>query len=418
MDSLVNDLVLAPIHCLEENKFRYKYAQLTKVEAETVINTVLANKLAPLFIDYIRENKLQNLLELEQFNKLIFQTKRYHVHSLETIKEIYFLNKIFSENNLKPLYLKGSALMHEYKNITLRPVVDIDILFTRDDLFFAYDLLKKNNFKQVDQNFPIEVKQNSKEILKNHHLPPLHRDTDVMIELHHRITLPKDFSSCPLTDKFLDETKTLKFKSLYLQTPSYENLIVHQLIHFSLNTKFKMLLRTFADIKLLEERHNINWEDIFLKYKEEKVRKALSLALEVINFNTKITKDLPLLRDRFDNYFPPRDIVIKAYLKSFKIEKPVMNENIMLELAKPIGPIEAFKIIINRIFLTKKELVRAYKIANINYFTLSYYYFINFFTKIFKHGVTVIRLLLKKKESVNGLINLEEIDNWFNKRKK
>ena len=41
-----------------------------------------------------------------------------------------------------------------------------------------------------------------------------------------------------------------------------------------------------------------------------------------------------------------------------------------------------------RIFLTKKELVRAYKIANINYFTLSYYYFINFFTKIFKYGAT------------------------------
>lgn len=416
MDSSVNELILAPIHCLEPNKFRHKYSQLTDIEAIHVTNTILANKLAPLFLAYIRDNKLQNLFKSEQLNKIIFQAKRYSFHSLETVKEIYFLNKIFSKNDLKPLYLKGSALMHEYKNILLRPVVDIDILFKKDDLFFAYNLLEKHNFKQIDQNFPIEVTPNNKKILKEtHHLPPLHRDTNIMIELHHRITLPKDFSICPLSDKFFEETKHIKFKKLDIQTLSNENLIIHQLIHFSLNTKFKMLLRTFADVKVLQESHEINWEEIFLKYKEEKIRRALSLALEVINFNTPITKNLPLLREQFSNFFPPRDLVVKAYLKSFRIEKPVMNENIMLELSKKPHSFATFKIIMKRIFLTKKELVRAYEILNINFFSLSYYYFINFFTKISIHGATVINLLLKKKKSVSGFEPLEEIENWVNK---
>ena len=117
MDSSVNELILAPIHCLEPNKFRHKYSQLTDIEAIHVTNTILANKLAPLFLAYIRDNKLQNLFKSEQLNKIIFQAKRYSFHSLETVKEIYFLNKIFSKNDLKPLYLKGSALKHEYKNI-------------------------------------------------------------------------------------------------------------------------------------------------------------------------------------------------------------------------------------------------------------------------------------------------------------
>ena len=92
-----------------------------------------------------------------------------------------------------------------------------------------------------------------------------------------------------------------------------------------------------------------------------------------------------------------------------------MNENIMLELSKKPHSFATFKIIMKRIFLTKKELVRAYGILNINFFSLSYYYFINFFTKIFIHGTTVINLLLKKKESVSGFKPLEEIENWVNK---
>ena len=58
--------------------------------------------------------------------------------------------------------------MGEYDDISLRPLVDIDILFEREEIFSAYQVLKENNYQGLFINYPRKYLETY--IESNHHL--------------------------------------------------------------------------------------------------------------------------------------------------------------------------------------------------------------------------------------------------------
>jgi hypothetical protein len=93
---------------------------------------------------------------------------------------------LFGQEDIRCLVLKGGALAYTiYPDPSSRPMRDIDLLLSRDEVDRAQSLLKANGFRQEKAVIP-----------KDHfHLPPLYyqiEKTPVCVELHRRL-----YPECP-----------------------------------------------------------------------------------------------------------------------------------------------------------------------------------------------------------------------------
>lgn len=104
--------------------------------------------------------------------------KRHQKKSQVRLKVLEGLLLLFKKHQLTPMLIKGAALCQSlYPDPALRPMRDIDILFSKDEVDQAQKLLRSIGFTQ--STAPISP--------EHYHLPSLHKTVDeveVCVELH------------------------------------------------------------------------------------------------------------------------------------------------------------------------------------------------------------------------------------------
>lgn len=115
---------------------------------------------------------------------------------LQVLEEVLIL---FNQHQLTPMLIKGAALCQSlYSDPGLRPMRDMDILFSKDEVDRAQELLRGIGFTQSTAPIPPE----------HYHLPSLHKSIDdvkVCIELHRGL-----YSNCPPYYPEVDFDRLLK----------------------------------------------------------------------------------------------------------------------------------------------------------------------------------------------------------------
>tara|TARA_B100001250_G_scaffold320477_1_gene283380 strand:+ start:95 stop:1333 length:1239 start_codon:yes stop_codon:yes gene_type:complete len=411
--NLRDRLLLAPINNLNREEFRESFQKITSSDREFFFKKILYDKYSPIFLNYINNHQLENLFNKKELARLRNQSKRFQIHSLQIVNELIYINKLFKKKGLNPTYLKGAALMNEYKDLSLRPLVDIDILFKGEEVFDAYNVLKENNYKErIFSNQSIE---DLRKYMKNkHELPELHRDTNIMIEIHHRVTRRSDFENCPLSEKIIRNRRSINFYGVDIHIPAIEDVIVHQLVHFSINTRFNQLLRVFSDIKQIESNYQVDWNEIYSFNENQKVRKSLSLSLEVINFHFILTNGFDDLKNNYKIYFPKKEITLDAYGKTFKLEKTQISEDVLYRLGKSKSLFDFFRIVFSKIFVTRDQIVNDHNVLKSNYFNLIYFRSLSIFSRLLNYSSLVLNLLLKRGSVFQDFKRLEKIEKWLN----
>ena len=130
----MHDLIGEIIYGYSNIDFASSYKQLKNIDKEYFHEIILENKIAPSLIKYINNKDISGFICEAFYEKCKIQTKRYQIQSLQVINEIREINRIFANEGLTFIYLKGAAIQKDYKDISLRPMVDIDMLFKREDL--------------------------------------------------------------------------------------------------------------------------------------------------------------------------------------------------------------------------------------------------------------------------------------------
>ena len=228
----VHEILFSPLNNLKRESFIINYSSLSSSDLRYLNKKILSDKLSAIFVEYLTKNNLDSTIIKKDLNQLILQAQRFQIQNLQIIKEVIYLNNLFKEQDLNPIFLKGVAVINEYKDLSLRQMVDIDILFKEDEIFKAYDILKKNDFTEL--RFESLSKKNLIEFSKNvHHFPELIGNSNISIELHHRITSHNDFEECPITKGIISDSIKIDFFGDEINIPSLEWVITHQLIHFS-----------------------------------------------------------------------------------------------------------------------------------------------------------------------------------------
>ena len=400
-DFIIHKLFQEVIYDRNNLDFSNTYNNLKPKDKERFHETILENKLSSNFLKYIKNKKCSDQICKNFYEKCILQARRFQIHSFQVIKEIHKINSLFINEGLTPIYLKGIALQKEYEDISLRPMVDVDILFKKEDLLRAYEILHKKNFLSPDEQQYLN-KNNINHFCKRFYHIHIVTKNNISIELHHRVTRKDEFINCPISKSFFDDFKSIDYFHEQINIPSTENIIIHALCHFSLNTSFKKLLRTLVDIKRISLNHKIKWEEIILKYDDVKIRKGISLALELISLNKGTIQDIDRIRLLLKEYFPEKKLVQEAQHKLYDVSKTISAESFPDRVKDP----KNLNALPGIVFPSKKLLMYRYKILKPDYKSYIRYY---------KDQLSKIPLVLNSRQKSGSNSHFNPLNKWLNK---
>ena len=412
MNSFEN-ILLAPLYNLDFAVFRKSLSEISKQDRKKILKTIKSNKYSPIFLKYLSERKMYNLFSEYEITSLEIHSKRYQIQNLEIVKEVLNIDKIFKKNNLNPVYLKGVGLFHEFEDISLRPLNDIDILFSDEEVYKAYEVLKNNGYKEF-RTTP-KTKDQLKDYAKKHHdLPELCRNTNIMIELHHRVTAPKDFDICPFRDQIFKNKIMFNFYGINIYKPNINDLIIHLILHFSIQNFFVNQIRIFFDISQIEKNYNIDWNEIFLSVDDLKIKKAILLSLGVFNYNYEMTNNFESIKDKYSEIFPKNEIIQECFNRTLRINVSNFPIKRLQILSRKENYFDYLSAILNRIFLSKDDMVHNSSFKKTNPLTLIFHLIINFVKRANFYLIDTIKLIFKKGKVFREYESVRSIETWLN----
>ena len=409
----IESLLIAPIKSFDRETFNNHLNNLSIEDRNNLISGICSNKFSSIYLKYIFSANLNDLFKEDELLILKNHADRYQIQNLEIVKEVLHIDKIFKENNLSPVYLKGVALMNEFDDISHRPSNDIDILFKEEEVFTAYEILKNNNYKEF-RNVQLSKSDLIDYSKKNHHLPELCRNTRIMIELHHRVTSYQDFEKCPLSQKILKEKISFDFYGIKIFKPNINDMIVHLILHYSLQNYFNNSLRIFFDIYQIEKKYNIDWGEVSQSHENDKLKKAILLSLGVLNQDLKLIKDFDDFKNNFLMDFPSNEIIKICHKRTFDLGKKNIQPKTLLMIDQSNSLISIFKVIIQSFLNTKKDAIRDYRITEKNHFKILYLSINKLFEKIKINFSSTIKLIFNRGKISKDYYSIKKIQKWIN----
>ena len=259
---------------------------------------------------------------------------------IEYIKEIYSINKarntvllkeakelseLLYENNIKHIFLKGTALLlsNIFDDIGERMIGDIDFIIQHKDEEQVKKVLEKNNYCTSSNHV------DSFRVFKPKHIPRRVNEKKIIaIEPHLELLSPKYrfvFNSKKLINAFKEKTKTIK-------TPNKSFLFDHCIYALQIDDKGFIksyhFHRSIYDIYKLDCKNSLVVKnikkDIFIKHFFQTIDK-----FKIFDINIKTT----LLSSYFDKLFRFL-VILDSRFFSFKIPNKIIQLFFYKEIRK------------------------------------------------------------------------------------
>jgi hypothetical protein len=247
---------------LEEENRKEIEIQLktTEIDWDSVVKVSTGHFVFPaLYCNLKRANFLKFLPE-ELVNYMVHITDLNRERNQQIIDQAKEINELLLQNNITPIFLKGTGNLLEglYEDIGERMVGDIDIILSKENVLKANKILQNNNYASSSIMFD-----------DHRHLPRLTKTNKIAaIELH------KDFLEIPYRTNFnyfsvVDSV--LKTENNYTFLGAIDkmamNIFSNQITDNGYE-KGNILLRNFYDFILLSK--NCISSEVSLKYPKYK----------------------------------------------------------------------------------------------------------------------------------------------------
>ena len=272
------------------------YSNLHKLDFSEFIRLIKHHRLDSIFYKAAKEQNISLPTELDA--KLSQINKRNKMRMMKLTAELIRIHKLFTENNIDYISLKGPALSQQiYGDYTIRNSRDLDILVREGDFVKSSNMLKSIDYRN-NKRFNAINKFNYKEFKF------INNDTKILVELHHRL----------FNNKYLLPINNVIFKNPeFIQINGVDIPI--------LNNKYN-----FEYIAIHAAAHN--WSRM--------VWPIDILALKNKNGNLEIDKQLVLLKNTI--YYNLEDYILssdekqlKLFGKMFHLLKMKNNSNYKLQ---------------------------------------------------------------------------------------
>lgn len=192
----------------------------------------------------------KNLVEQLKYQRRIQLLKQMSVEN-----DLKNVARSLNEKGIKHVALKGFALnLDGIYQRGIRFSRDVDLLISLDMLQEVYDLLKTLGFKYLDKSTKDSAAYHS----YGHHLPPMINENKTKLELHWRVTPPRDFKKCPLTENILANIQVSKINN-DIFCPKIETTLAHLVYHGLVHHRMILGPIFLFDLASIYRSYNENW---------------------------------------------------------------------------------------------------------------------------------------------------------------
>jgi hypothetical protein len=186
------------------------------------------------------------------------------VDNLRLRHELARITEALTDAGIPTLALKGIVLAHSaYKDPSLRPMMDLDLLVPPGEREHAIGILQKLEFG-YPQGLPVLIRDHSWRITPGQeYAPPLQSSKSrVQVEIHTMLECSEPLCREPVQE-FWSRSTTAALGGLRARTLCPEDNLFHICLHLARAHRFEKGLLPLLDIKLLlESDEHWDWEGI------------------------------------------------------------------------------------------------------------------------------------------------------------
>lgn len=231
--------------------------QLQNIDWRLFLDLVHHHRCQPIIYLKLKDMP-QTIVPLEIIQALQQTYTKNTFKMLQLSGEMEQISKLFAENEIKTLFLKGPALAHHlYGDISLRTSKDLDVLVREKDLAKVDALLLASGY--VKDGAPFLLNGTKR---KTHHVEYVHLQKKIQIEIHWRLHNP------PVKEPSFDELWQRKRRSALTSSPVFflgeEDLFLHLVVHGARHGWFR--LRWLVDMdKVFQKKLDYQQVKVLMK---------------------------------------------------------------------------------------------------------------------------------------------------------
>jgi len=327
-----------------------KQLKSTSIDWDAVVKVSTAHYVFPALYCNLKRADFLQYLPHELVSYMEYITNINRERNQQIIAQSKELNTLLLENNITPIFLKGSGnlLAGLYEDLAERMVGDIDFLVSKKEFFRTIEILKNNSYRK-------EENQNEYYIRKKHYTRLVKQVHIAAVEIHKEIT--SEIYTNEFNYSFVEEdSQVLKGVTVL----SYANKLNLSIIANQINDDgfyYKtMVLRNAYDVFLLSKKtsakdavNTLNkltnplncflaaCHEVFNTVDSLEYNKSRGIALYLRDFNSQFTN--PIRKKRKSNniiirilYILYKFITIKGYrvwLFNLLIDKDWQHEKLV-----------------------------------------------------------------------------------------
>lgn len=298
--------------------------QLQNIDWRLFLDLVHHHRCQPIIYLKLKDMP-QTIVPLEIIQALQQTYTKNTFKMLQLSGEMEQISKLFAENEIKTLFLKGPALAHHlYGDISLRTSKDLDVLVREKDLAKVDALLLASGY--VKDGAPFLLNGTKR---KTHHVEYVHLQKKIQIEIHWRLHNP------PVKEPSFDELWQRKRRSALTSSPVFflgeEDLFLHLVVHGARHGWFRLGWLVDMD-KVFQKKLDYQQVKVLMKKLgyAHLVGQAMILSSQLLN--TPVNKELKATTEGSR----PTKLAKKAYVYICDSKEITSIISYLLSLKSPV----------------------------------------------------------------------------------
>jgi len=256
------------------SKGNFSIASLEGINESYLFTLAQANGLIPL-VDKALEASRTRTPE-DSFKETALQIKRTNFFMSA---QLLYLIDLLQKQNISLIPLKGPLLsQHAYKDLSLRPFSDLDILVFEKDLpKVAHTLLKLG----YESEHSLEALSHPYVLQKSSDISFVHPQSQVIIELHWKLLKSASHSLSDINALFQHSIKH-NFQNTQLASLPLEEEFLYLCVHGAKHRFERIEWMNDINQLFILYKNTFNWDKLFFLAKEESYQTPYALALKIL----------------------------------------------------------------------------------------------------------------------------------------
>lgn len=291
-----NIVELNTISLLEENLRLSQFTNMTFNERKEFFKIINESRLEIYLYNFLKNNDL-DCTKIHEFNSIKKNSELYSAQSISIVVSTIQLNKILNDAKIEFIFLKGAHLLTRYyKNLSLRPTRDIDILVKPGDIEKVINSLIESGYKFEESFNKQYFKSNSQ---YGYDIPAISDPDGIRIEVHHRIESKVQDQKCIFSTEFFKNKKKYKLSSLDTYFLCDEDLIMHLIYHATKKQGPDVGLIFILDLKTVFSNNDFDLKKLINKAKQYNIYLEFAYVIKIIDifFDLEIIRELDQMID-------------------------------------------------------------------------------------------------------------------------